>query len=154
MRGCIIARYPSRLRCVTITAAAHRHTPRRPVKYVGYVLALVLIIFGVIVLLSAFGPYAKYVYTRLFGGIGLLGVGTVVLALTARWAAKKRRDEAGELTIHQKIDLTGDLSLERLKCESCGAALDKKSVTVKAGAVHIDCPYCGTSYTVEEEPKW
>jgi predicted RNA-binding Zn-ribbon protein involved in translation (DUF1610 family) len=124
------------------------------VKYVGYVLALVLIIFSVIVALSAFGPYAVNVYTRLFGGIGLLGVGIVVLALTARWAAKKKREEAGEVTIHQQIDLTGDVHIEKLRCESCGAALDKSSVTVKAGAVHVDCPYCGTSYVVEEEPKW
>jgi len=123
-------------------------------KYVGYVLALVLIFFGVIFIWSAFGPYAKYVYTRLFGGIGTLGIGVVVLALTARWAAKKKREEAGEVTIHQQIDLTGDVHIERLRCESCGAALDKSSVTVKAGAVHVDCPYCGTSYVVEEEPKW
>jgi uncharacterized Zn-finger protein len=124
------------------------------VKYVGYVLALVLIFFGVIFIWSAFGPYAVNVYTRLFGGIGTLGIGVLVLALTARWAAKKKREEAGEVTIHQQIDLTGDVHIERLKCESCGAALDKSSVTVKAGAVHVDCPYCGTSYVVEEEPKW
>jgi uncharacterized Zn-finger protein len=124
------------------------------VKYVGYVLALVLVFFGVIFIWSAFGPYARHVYTRLFGGVGTLGIGVVVLALTARWAAKKKREEAGALTIHQKIDLTGDVHIERLKCSSCGAALDKSSVTVEAGAVHVDCPYCGTSYAVEEEPKW
>ncbi len=123
-------------------------------KYVGYVLALVLVFFGIIFLWSAFGPYAKHPYTRLFGGIGTLGVGVVVLVLTARWAAKKRKREVESVTIEQKIDLTGEVHVEKLHCEACGAPLDKNSISVKAGAVHIDCPYCGTSYTVEEEPKW
>jgi len=124
------------------------------VKYVGYVLALVLVFFGVMFMWSAFSPQPKFPFTWLFGGIGTVGIGVLVLALTARWAAKKKREEAGEVTIHQQIDLTGDVHIEKLRCESCGAALDKSSVTVKAGAVHVDCPYCGTSYVVEEEPKW
>ena len=65
-------------------------------KYVGYVLALVLIFFGVIFIWSAFGPYAKYVYTRLFGGIGTLGIGVVVLALTApSYRGKKTQRPSG-----------------------------------------------------------
>lgn len=123
-------------------------------KYLGYILALVMVLFGVLSAWSAFGPYAREPYTRLFLGIGMLVAGIVVMALTARWAAKKRKEEAGTVTIEQKIDLSGGIQVSRLHCESCGAPLDKKSVTVKAGAVHISCPYCGTSYSVEEEPQW
>ena len=123
-------------------------------KYVGYVFSIIIIFFGVIFLWSAFGPYSVNPFTRLFGGIGTIVVGVVVLVLTARWAKKKQQAESGKVEITHKVDLTGDLHLEQLNCASCGAPLDKKSVSVQAGAVHVSCPYCGTTYTVEEEPKW
>ena len=54
----------------------------------------------------------------------------------------------------QKIDLSGDIELEKLKCQNCGGVLKKDSVTVREGAVFVDCPYCGVSYQMVEEPKW
>jgi RNase P subunit RPR2 len=83
--------------------------------------------------------------------IGLLliaGAGVLMYRSYKRYRAEKPQ------TIVQQIDLTGDLSLERLKCQSCGAALAKDNIDVKAGAVVVTCPYCGTSYEIEEEPKW
>ena len=56
--------------------------------------------------------------------------------------------------IVQRIDLTGDIALEKLKCRNCGADVAKDSITVKEGAIYISCPYCGTSYQMVEEPKW
>ncbi|GAG08140.1 unnamed protein product, partial [marine sediment metagenome] len=32
--------------------------------------------------------------------------------------------------------------------------LDSKSVSVQAGAVFVNCPYCESSYQIEEAPKW
>jgi transcription elongation factor Elf1 len=46
------------------------------------------------------------------------------------------------------------VDLETLKCRNCGAALDKSAVKVVAGAVMVTCPYCGTSYQIEEKPMW
>jgi uncharacterized protein with PIN domain len=56
--------------------------------------------------------------------------------------------------IVQKIDLSGDIELETLKCQKCGGELQKDSVSVREGAVFIDCPYCGSAYQMVEEPKW
>jgi len=77
----------------------------------------------------------------------LLGGGIAIL-----WIAYKKRDQ--KIEVVQKVDLSGDVSMETLKCRNCGAQLDKSSVTVVAGAVMVNCPYCGTSYQIEEEPKW
>lgn len=77
----------------------------------------------------------------------LLGGGIAIL-----WMAYKKRDQKIEVT--QKIDLSGDINLETLKCRNCGAQLDKQSVTVAAGAVIVTCPYCNTSYQLEEKPMW
>ena len=39
-------------------------------------------------------------------------------------------------------------------CRNCGSTLTAKSVRVEAGAVFINCEFCGTSYQLEEAPKW
>ena len=46
------------------------------------------------------------------------------------------------------------MQLETLKCEKCGGELQKDSISIKEGAVFIDCPYCGSAYQMVEEPKW
>jgi uncharacterized Zn-finger protein len=32
--------------------------------------------------------------------------------------------------------------------------LSKENLEVKAGAIFVECPYCGASYQIEEAPKW
>jgi hypothetical protein len=77
----------------------------------------------------------------------LLGGGIAIL-----WIAYKKRDQ--KIEVVQKVDISGDVDLETLKCRNCGAALDKSAVKVVAGAVMVTCPYCGTSYQIEEKPMW
>ena len=62
--------------------------------------------------------------------------------------------QPSETTIVQKVDLSGDVSLESLRCQSCDGALDRDAVEVRGGAIFINCPYCGATYQFEEEPKW
>jgi redox-regulated HSP33 family molecular chaperone len=59
-----------------------------------------------------------------------------------------------EITIHQQVDLTGEVDAEALKCRNCGSQLDKSSIGVVEGAIMVTCPYCGTTYQLTEEPKW
>jgi hypothetical protein len=77
----------------------------------------------------------------------LLGGGIAIL-----WIAYKKRDQ--KIEVVQKVDLSGEIDLATLKCRNCGAALDKSAVKVVAGAVMVTCPYCGTSYQIEEKPMW
>ena len=83
---------------------------------------------------------------RLLIGLILIGAG-VVLFLTSRMRPK-------QTTLVQKIDLTGDISAQELKCKNCGSTLTNNSVTVRAGAIFISCEFCGTQYQLEEAPKW
>ena len=46
------------------------------------------------------------------------------------------------------------MKLENLTCRACGGTLGKESVAVKAGAVFVNCQYCGAAYQIEEAPKW
>ena len=122
------------------------------------ILALIVIFFGVLFLWSAFSEEAQ-VQGKSEGRLAIGGCSTVIGLLLVAGAGvlmyrSYRKGKEEGTTIVQQIDLPGDLSLERLKCQSCGATLAKDNIDVKAGAVVVSCPYCGTSYEIEEEPKW
>jgi transcription elongation factor Elf1 len=46
------------------------------------------------------------------------------------------------------------VSLESFQCRNCGGKLSADNVKMVAGAPVVSCPYCGTSYQLEEAPKW
>jgi Zn finger protein HypA/HybF involved in hydrogenase expression len=105
------------------------------------VLSILLGLLGLLFVIGSQGQVGRIV-------IGLVLVGAaIVLFITTRLRAK-------ETTVVQKIDLTGDISTREMKCKNCGGTLTNKSVTVKAGAIFVACEYCGTSYQLEEAPKW
>ncbi len=110
---------------------------------VAYLLSALVGLGGLIFLL---GSVQGHTGPRLLIGLVLLGAAAVLFYLG--------RMKAPQPTLIQKIDLTGDVSAQDLKCKSCSGKLDSKSVSVQAGAVFIKCPYCGAQYQLEEEPKW
>ncbi len=120
-------------------------------RVVGAVLACVLILFGILWLLAASSGSEENASPagRFLVGVILLIVGSLSL-FGALWRPGKEK----KLEIVQRVELPGDLRLEQLKCSSCGAKLDRESISVKAGSVVISCPYCHSTYEIEEEPKW
>jgi hypothetical protein len=118
-------------------------------RIVGAIFAGILLLFGILWLLAASsskntspgGTFLVGIILLVLGGLGLFG---------ALWRPAKEK----ELKIVQKVELAGDMRLEQLKCTSCGAKLDKESISVKAGSVVVSCPYCKSTYEIEEEPKW
>ena len=117
--------------------------PSEPVKTASYVLAGGLGLGGVTFLIGAAQGNAL---TRIITGVVMIGA-AILLGFLARV-------KTPQPTVVQQIDLSGDVHAEELTCKACGGKLDSDSVSVRAGAVFVDCPYCGTSYQIEEEPKW
>jgi hypothetical protein len=115
------------------------------VRILGYIFAALLIVLGVlfVVAAAASGLWPRY----LVGGI-LVGAGLVLVAIV------RAKVPARKVEVTRKVDLTGDVKLEELRCSKCGASLDSKSVTMKQGAVFVSCPYCNSEYQIEEAPKW
>ena len=118
-----------------------RRAGRAAVKNGMYALSAVMGLLGLVFILGYQGMVG-----RLLLGIVLLGA-----AFALGWMT---RAKAPERTIVQKIDLSGEVSREQMQCNSCGAALDEKSVELREGAIFVKCQYCGTSYQLEEAPKW
>lgn len=60
--------------------------------------------------------------------------------------AQPRKNIAEWIEIKSSAQYVGDLNLKKLNCDNCGAPLDEDSISIKARAVQVSCPYCGTSY--------
>lgn len=119
-------------------------------RIIGYVVAAILILFGVLYLWSIPAAGSSQVVSRLIVGVISLAVGVVII-----WVVRTR-GPAPIQQITQQVDLEmpGEISVEQLKCQSCGAELSKDHVSLAQGAVIISCPYCGSTYQITEEPKW
>ena len=106
-----------------------------------YILAGFLALLGVVFIVGAQGQSIRIVIgvILLLGGGGLIGL----LRLRPR-----------HTTVSQKVDVSGDIALKQLKCRSCGGTLGNDSIEVKAGAVFVDCAFCGASYRLEEDVRW
>ena len=119
-------------------------------KIIGYIVAGILLFFGVLWLWSAFGPQTTNPAGRLLVGGLLVVIGLGIIFLVRMREPKPKQ----EITIHQQLEIGGDVDMEALKCESCGAQLDKSAISIVEGAAIVSCPYCGATYQIVEEPKW
>jgi len=119
---------------------------------IGYIFAICLILFGLLNLYSLASPAAVNKAGRVIVAIicFVLG-GGMIFYITKRTTV---RPDKMEVKVVQEIELSGDVATEKLRCENCGANLEKDTVKVMAGAVFVNCPYCGSSYQITEKPSW
>jgi Na+/melibiose symporter-like transporter len=117
-------------------------------KIILYIIAAILIFFGVLFIWGAFSPQGQTGWIA----IGLI---SVLIGFGLIWfAATRRKPAAAGDNVTLKVDLPADVNLDTLKCKACGGALGPEDVTMVAGAPVVKCPYCGTTYQLTEEPKW
>ncbi len=112
-------------------------------KLVAYPLAAMLGLLGVVFVVGSQGEWPRIVV----GVVLLTAAGAMV------WLALQRPAES-KTTLIQKIDLSGRVNLQELTCRGCGGTLGSDAISVQAGAVFIQCPFCGAAYQLEEEPRW
>ncbi|MFO8037281.1 MAG: hypothetical protein R6U57_11705 [Anaerolineales bacterium] len=115
-------------------------------KIIGYIFAAIAIFFGILFIWGAFSPQGNPAWIFIGGLSVLIGFGLI-------WfLGRKTTAEKEEVTM--KIDLSGDVDLDTLSCKACGGQLSSENITMVAGAPMVECPYCGTSYQLTEDPKW
>lgn len=117
-------------------------------RIIAYISAAILIFFGVLFIWATFSPQGQI-------GWLLVGVISVGIGFGLIWLANRQKSaQAGPSQVNLKIDLSGDVNLESLKCKSCGGVLAADNVQMVAGAPWVSCPFCKTTYQLTEEPKW
>lgn len=112
-------------------------------KIVLYGLAAVLGFLGFIFLVGSRGQTG----TLIIGVVLLIAAGALIYI-------SRVQPQVSQTTTVQKIDLTGNVRLEEMRCRNCQGVIGKDNIEVKAGAIYVECPYCGATYQLEEEPKW
>lgn len=128
----------------------------KTVLFVGagvlFLIGICLLGYGVLSIIgstSATGSSGWFSY-----GVGFSLVGALFLAGGAGMVIAALRGQKTEVIQQVKIDLPGQTKIEEMKCRSCGGTLSAKDITLVNGAPVVNCPYCGTTYQLTEEPKW
>ncbi|NPV56205.1 MAG: hypothetical protein HPY76_05950 [Anaerolineae bacterium] len=118
-------------------------------KIIGYIAAAILIFFGVLFIWATFSPQGQ-------AGWLIIGIISVAIGFDIIFLVSRQKHQAGEAgqNVTLNIDLPGNVSLDSLKCQSCGGVLNSSNVQMVAGAPVVTCPFCHTSYQLTEEPKW
>jgi hypothetical protein len=125
----------------------HLEVSMSPGKIIAYIAAAILIFFGVLFIWGAFSPQGEVGWILV--GMISVGIGFVLIFFASR---KPKQPETTNVTM--KIDLPGNVTLDSLKCQSCGGALTSDNIKMVAGAPVVTCPYCHTTYQITEDPKW
>jgi hypothetical protein len=89
-------------------------------------------------------------------GLGFGCVGALFLAggAGAVYAGMRGTKEEVVQQVTMKVDLPGDTKISQVTCKNCGGALKPENIKMVAGAPMVECPFCGTTYQMTEEPKW
>jgi len=126
-----------------------------------YIGAGILFLIGLCLLgygaLSVIGSTSSQGSSNWMGiGLGFGAVGVLFLAGGAGLAYAGMRGTKEEVVqqVTMKVDLPGDTKISQVTCKNCGGALKPENIKMVAGAPMVECPFCGTTYQMTEEPKW
>jgi DNA-directed RNA polymerase subunit RPC12/RpoP len=111
-------------------------------RILGYSLAASLLLIG---LLFAWASSVRYTTSRL--GVALFSIASSLAILYLLQRSKP-------VEIVQRVELSGPIKAQEIACPYCSAPLDLELVKVVDGVPMMECPYCGRSFEVIEEPKW
>ena len=89
----------------------------------------------------------------LIGGRPVSGAVILLTGVFLLWTGL-RKPRTRDVIVKQELELTGDVTLENMKCRQCGGTLSSDNASVRAGTVFVSCPYCHSEYQLEEAQKW
>ena len=126
--------------------------------YIGagilFLIGLCLLGYGV---LSVIGSTSSQGSSNWMGvGLGFGVVGVLFLAGGAGlvYAGMRGTKEEVVQQVTMNVDLPGNTKISQVTCKNCGGALKPENIKMVAGAPMVECPFCGTTYQMTEEPKW
>lgn len=120
-------------------------------KFVGKILTAFFFIFSVLFIIAATSSKQNNSGGTLLTGIIFL----IICAVLAFFSFRKAPVAASnDQNITYNIDLPANVSMDSMKCQSCGGSISPKDIAMVAGAPVVTCPFCHTTYQLTEDPKW
>jgi hypothetical protein len=117
-------------------------------KIIAYIAAAILIFFGVLFVWGAGGNQGGGWMWVCVGAVSVLaGFGLI-------WFASRQPKTGSTTNVTLNVDLPAQTKIESMNCKNCGGLLKAENIKMLAGAPTVECPYCGTTYQLVEEPKW
>ncbi|MHC1785116.1 MAG: hypothetical protein AB9891_20605 [Anaerolineaceae bacterium] len=116
-------------------------------KIIAYIVGAILIFFGVLFIWGSSVTGAS----QFFIGLVTVLIGLAIIFWVSRRAAAEAKNTQN---VTLNIDLPGNVSMDTMKCKSCGGVLSSENISMVAGAPVVTCPYCKTTYQLTEIPKW
>mgnify|MGYP001398952284 CR=1 FL=1 len=121
-------------------------------KIFGGLFAALFIFVGLMFILGA-----KGVAGFIIAGVFLIITGIIFLIIIFKGSRSGVTDGQApkQVNIIHNVELPNQSQLKEFLCKNCGASIKPENVKVtEAGSIMVTCPYCSTSYEIEEEPKW
>jgi len=118
-------------------------------KIVAYLASAACFGLGLLFLLASF-PNSSHAFS--LGWLITAAVLFVLGWLIVHWV--NSRPIIQQVEIKHTLDAPGDLKLQEMRCRQCAGTLGKDNITVAEGGISVTCPYCGSTYQLEEAPKW
>lgn len=126
--------------------------------YVGaailFLIGLCLLGYGLLNIIGSTSASGSASWMSFGIGFGIVGVLFLGGGAGLVYAATRAQKNEVVQNVTMKVDLPGQTKIEQMKCRSCGGTLKAENVRMVAGALIVDCPFCGTTYQMTEEPKW
>jgi hypothetical protein len=127
----------------------------KAILYIGaailFFIGLILLFFGFVYFTAPSSAGGSATTGAIMGVLGILliagGAGLVYGAVRGQ-----KTEVVQQVTM--QVDLPGDAKLSAVTCRNCGGTLKPENIKMVAGAPMVECPFCGTTYQLTEEPKW
>lgn len=127
-------------------------------KILLYLGAIILFLMGLVGLFFAFvfftAPASSGGSSATGGVLAIIGILLLAGGAGLVYAAMRGQKTEVVQQVTMNVDLPGDTKVSAMTCRNCGGALKPENVKMIAGAPMVQCPYCGTTYQLTEEPKW
>ncbi len=130
----------------------------KPLLYVGagilFLVGLCLLGYGILSVIGSTSASGSASWLSFGLGFGLVGVLFLAAGAGLVYAAARAGKTEVVQQVSMNVDLPGNTKVSQLTCRNCGGALKPENIKMVAGAPMVECPYCGTTYQLTEEPKW
>lgn len=130
----------------------------KPLLYVGagilFLIGLCLLAYGILSVIGSTSTSGSSSWLSFGLGFGLVGVLFLAAGAGLVYAAARAGKTEVVQQVNMNVDLPGQTKISQMTCRNCGGALKPENVKMVAGAPMVECPYCGTTYQLTEEPKW